>query len=90
MIVPGDFNSTLDMRPFRDLLRHGYKDAAEQAGAATAPTFPANTWLPPLIAIDHILTRRSIATSLHTVAVPGSDHLALVATIKIPRSTPNS
>jgi endonuclease/exonuclease/phosphatase (EEP) superfamily protein YafD len=84
VIVLGDFNSTLDMRPIRDMLRHDYEDAAEQAGVATTATFPANAWLPPLLAIDHILTRRSTPTSLYTVAVPGSDHRALVATIKLP------
>ena len=36
MIVAGDFNSTTDMRPFRALLRNGYRDAAEQSGAGFA------------------------------------------------------
>jgi endonuclease/exonuclease/phosphatase (EEP) superfamily protein YafD len=56
VIVAGDLNSTTDMRPFRGLLRNGYRDAAEQSGAGIEPTFPANWQLPPFIAIDHILT----------------------------------
>jgi endonuclease/exonuclease/phosphatase (EEP) superfamily protein YafD len=84
VIVAGDFNSTTDMRPFRALLRNGYDDAAEQSGAGFAPTFPGDSRLPPLIAIDHVLTRGCAATSLRTITVPGSDHRGLVTTVAIP------
>jgi endonuclease/exonuclease/phosphatase (EEP) superfamily protein YafD len=83
-LIVGDMNSTLDMRPFRDLLREGYRDAAEQAGAGFCPTFPDNMYIPPLFAIDHILTLRCVAVAAHTVSVPGSDHRALRATIVLP------
>src|SRR5829696_477172 len=33
VVVAGDFNATRDLREFRRLLRDGYRDAAEQAGA---------------------------------------------------------
>ena len=33
VIVAGDFNSTPDMRQFRDLLTDGYRDAVDQIGA---------------------------------------------------------
>ena len=59
VIVAGDFNSTPDMRQFRDLLTNGYRDAVEQTGAGFAPTFPSRTWHPPLITIDHVLTRQA-------------------------------
>ncbi len=88
VIVAGDFNSTTDMRPFRALLRNGYQDAAEQSGAGIEPTFPGDWRLPPLITIDHILTRSCAATSLRTIKVPGSDHRGLAATVVIPRSSP--
>jgi endonuclease/exonuclease/phosphatase (EEP) superfamily protein YafD len=87
VIVAGDVNSTFDMRPFRALLRNGYRDAAEQSGAGFKPTFPGNSRLPPLIVIDHVLTRNCTATSLRTLKVPGSDHRGLVVTIAIPRSS---
>jgi len=87
VIVAGDVNSTTDMRPFRGLLRNGYRDAAQQSGAGFRPTFPANSLLPPLIAIDHVLTRNCTATSLRTLKVPGSDHRGLVVTIAIPPSS---
>jgi hypothetical protein len=86
VIVASDLNSTMDMRPSRRLLRNGYRDAAEQSGAGIKPTFPAASRLPPLIAIDHVLTRSCTATSLRTIRIPGSDHRGLVATVTIPRS----
>ena len=87
VIVATDVNSTTDMRPFRGLLRNGYRDAAEQSGAGIKPTFPADSRLPPFVAIDHILTRNCTATSLRTLEIPGSDHRGLVATISIPGSS---
>ncbi|MGE2724341.1 endonuclease/exonuclease/phosphatase family protein [Mycolicibacterium pulveris] len=84
VIVAGDFNSTPDMRQFRDLLTDGYRDAVEQTGAGFAPTFPSNKWFPPLLVIDHVLTRNAAASSIRTVNIPGSDHRALLATIKVP------
>jgi endonuclease/exonuclease/phosphatase (EEP) superfamily protein YafD len=86
VLVAADVNSTTDMRPFRALLHDGYRDAAEQSGAGIQPTFPADTQLPPLLAIDHILTRDCTATSLHTLTIPGSDHRGLVVTVTVPPS----
>ena len=86
VLVAGDFNATVDIRDFRALLRDGYRDAAGQAGAGPAPTFPADRRLPPLLGIDHVLTRDATATALHTVGIPGSDHRGLIATVRIPTS----
>ncbi len=90
VIVAADVNSTTDMRPFRALLHDGYRDAAEQSGAGIQPTFPADTRLPPSVAIDHILTRNCAATSLHTLTIPGSDHRGLVVTVTVPPSSAES
>ena len=84
VIVGGDYNSTPDMRQFRDLLTNGYRDAVEQSGSGFAPTFPSNRRIPPLITIDHVLTRNAAAESVRTIKVPGSDHRALLATIRVP------
>jgi endonuclease/exonuclease/phosphatase (EEP) superfamily protein YafD len=84
VIVAGDFNGTPDMRQFRDLLTNGYRDAVEQTGAGFAPTFPSRTWHPPLITIDHVLTRQAAATSIRTVYIRGSDHRSLLATVGVP------
>ncbi|MGV0720972.1 endonuclease/exonuclease/phosphatase family protein [Mycolicibacterium elephantis] len=85
VIVAGDFNSTPDMRQFRDLLNNGYRDAVKQTGAGFAPTFPSNKWFLPLLVIDHVLSRNAVASSIRTVDVPGSDHRALLASIKVPQ-----
>ena len=85
IIIGGDFNSTPDMRQFRDLLTNGYRDAVQQTGAGFAPTFPSNRrFVPPLITIDHVLTRSAAASSVTTVKIPGSDHRSLLATVQVP------
>jgi endonuclease/exonuclease/phosphatase (EEP) superfamily protein YafD len=84
VIVGGDYNSTPDMRQFRDLLTNGYRDAVEQSGSGFAPTFPSNRKFPPLITIDHVITRNATAASVRTIEVPGSDHRALLVTVRVP------
>ena len=83
VIVAGDFNSTLDMRPFREALLD-YSNAAKQVGAGFKPTYPGRKWIPPLFAIDHVLTLRCTASDVYTAAIAGSDHRALVAAVHIP------
>ena len=84
VIVGGDYNSTPDMRQFRDLLTDGYRDAVEQTGSGFAPTFPTDTRFPPVITIDHVLTRNAVASSVMTIEMPGSDHRSLLATVRVP------
>ena len=84
VIVAGDLNATVDMQPYRRLLRDGFNDAAEQSGAGFLRTFPADESIPPLIGIDHILTYKSSASDMHAVRIPGSDHLGLNATVHVP------
>jgi endonuclease/exonuclease/phosphatase (EEP) superfamily protein YafD len=86
-VVAGDFNSTPDMREFRHLLRDGFRDASLQAGAGFNRTYPADRRLPPIIAIDHVLTYQCTATSAETTALPGSDHRGLITRLEIPRSS---
>ncbi|MBJ7336709.1 endonuclease/exonuclease/phosphatase family protein [Mycolicibacterium sp.] len=84
VLVAGDFNSTIDMEPFRKLLTNGYDDSAKQAGVGRELTYPANERIPSFMGIDHILTRNAIGTSTRTVTVKGSDHRALLATVMVP------
>lgn len=84
VLVAGDFNSTPDIPQFRQLLRSSYRNAASQAGAGWSPTYPSRRWIPPLIAIDHVLTRNAAASSFRTVAIPGTDHRGLLATVVSP------
>jgi endonuclease/exonuclease/phosphatase (EEP) superfamily protein YafD len=83
VMVAGDFNSTLDMRPFRNGLA-GYADAVRQAGAGYPATFPnLRRGTVPLFVIDHVLTLRCTATGAHTAGIAGSDHRALVTEIQL-------
>jgi endonuclease/exonuclease/phosphatase (EEP) superfamily protein YafD len=84
VIIGGDYNSTPDMRQFRDLLTSGFRDAVEQSGSGFAPTFPSNRRFPPLITIDHVITRNAAASSVRAIEVPGSDHRALLVTVRVP------
>ncbi|WP_319435811.1 endonuclease/exonuclease/phosphatase family protein [Mycobacterium sp. RTGN5] len=84
VIIGGDYNSTPDMRQLRDLLTNGFRDAVEQSGSGFGPTFPSNRWFPPVITIDHVLTRNATASSVRTIEIPGSDHRALLTTILLP------
>lgn len=84
VIVGGDFNSTPDVEQFRALLTGGYRDAVEQSGSGFAPTFPADAWYPPLISIDHVLTRRAVASSVRTLTVAGTDHRLVAVRVVVP------
>jgi endonuclease/exonuclease/phosphatase (EEP) superfamily protein YafD len=86
-VVAGDFNATRDHRQFRDILDAGWEDAATQAGVGWQPTYPAKNrrGIPLLVAIDHVLVRGGIvATHVDRVAISGSDHAGLVATLMVP------
>ena len=86
VIIGGDFNSTIDMRPFRRAFGNGgFRAAAEQAGAGRVLTYPSNRRFPPLIGIDHVLTRNATATSLTNADIARTDHRALLAEIDVPR-----
>ena len=83
VILAGDLNATPDVLEFRRLLRDGYHDAAEQAGAGLTRTHPADIVIPPVFAVDHILVRGGTATSVNTLPLAGSDHRALAARITL-------
>jgi endonuclease/exonuclease/phosphatase (EEP) superfamily protein YafD len=85
VLIGGDFNSTVDMREFRRLLTNGYRDAVWQAGTGNEYTYPANRGFPPVIGIDHVLTRNATAVATSSVEVAGTDHRALLTTIMVPK-----
>ena len=80
-IVAGDFNSTVDHPAFADL---PCVDAATQAGAGSAGTWPS--WMPSALAapIDHVIVdpRAYRAVAAWTVRTGGSDHRALVVQLR--------
>jgi endonuclease/exonuclease/phosphatase (EEP) superfamily protein YafD len=84
VVVAGDFNATTDFQPFRRLYDAGFADAVEQAGDGLNRTYPADSMVPPIVGIDHILTYNSWATDTDEVPIDGTDHMGLIATIQIP------
>ena len=84
-LIMGDFNSTWDHARFRELLGTSFVDAGEQAGEGFHMTYPANSRIPSLIEIDHIVYSRGsglAVSDLETVEVTGTDHKALLATLE--------
>jgi endonuclease/exonuclease/phosphatase (EEP) superfamily protein YafD len=82
VVVAGDFNAVEDHLPMRRLREMGRRSATDLAGAGWLPTYPANSRIPPVIPIDHILVDgRLSATSVQRVTVRGTDHLGLLATL---------
>jgi len=86
-VLAGDFNATLDHAEFRDLLDRGYRDAAEVAGKGLEPTWPTmgHRFMPPAIAIDHVLADARLGIADYGVAdLPGSDHRSIHAELVLP------
>lgn len=85
-LMLGDFNATLDHRPFRHLLSTGLSDSAQLTNAGWQPTWPADGYaglpLPPGAAIDHVLVgARLTALTTSAVHIGDTDHKALVAVV---------
>ncbi|MFN2495181.1 MAG: endonuclease/exonuclease/phosphatase family protein [Pseudonocardiaceae bacterium] len=81
-LLVGDFNATLDHQPLRALLSTGYRDAADVLGRGLRATWPTDTALAPVAAIDHVFVEQTcLVRSFETLPVPGADHRAVVAEI---------
>lgn len=87
-LVVGDFNATADHEPMRTLADAGYRSVTDLVNEGWRPTWPANHRLfgaipvPPLVQIDHILCGPHMtALRSRTVAIDGTDHLAVVAVV---------
>lgn len=81
-VIIGDFNAVDDHLPLRRLRRHGFVSATDILGSGWTPTYPANTVVPPLLEIDHLLVnRRLTVTSLRTFRIDGTDHLGLIGRV---------
>lgn len=86
-ILAGDFNATLDHGPLRALLDTGYVDAADATGEGLIGTWgPYDGDFIPPVTIDHVLVDRRIAVrAVQVLALPGSDHRPVLATLTLPR-----
>lgn len=83
-ILAGDFNATLDHAELRRVLDSGYVDAAERTGEALVPTWPRRRTAPP-VTLDHVLVdERAAVLGFSAHDVPGSDHRAVLAELRLP------
>jgi endonuclease/exonuclease/phosphatase (EEP) superfamily protein YafD len=81
-VLCGDLNATPMWPAYRRLRRH-YQDGISEAEAHQGRR-PARTWAPlrkgpRLLRIDHVLVSGLRVTTVETVRLDGSDHLAVVA-----------
>jgi endonuclease/exonuclease/phosphatase (EEP) superfamily protein YafD len=85
VVMAGDFNATNDHDQLRRFFDHGYIDGAARAGGGYLATYPSDRKFPPLIAIDHVLTRDGpITTKIKSITIAGTDHRAVLATVEVP------
>ncbi|WIM95525.1 endonuclease/exonuclease/phosphatase family protein [Actinoplanes oblitus] len=88
-VLLGDFNATLDHGPLRELISHGYRDAADTVGKGLIGTWGPYDGDPiPPVTIDHVLVDEEIGVrdvSVHDVR--NSDHRAVVAELTLPAAS---
>ena len=90
-LVVGDLNATVDHEPMRRLADAGFRSATELANEGWQPTWPAygvfdvsGIDVPRVVQIDHVLVGpRLAALGTRTLAIPGTDHRALVAEVAL-------
>jgi len=86
-VLAGDFNASLDHTGLRRVLRLGYDDAALMAGRGLTWTWAPLRFRFPRLSIDHVLVDPRIGVSeVRVFPVPGSDHRAVVAELRLPES----
>ncbi len=85
-IYAGDFNASTQHSGFDELLDGSpLRDAHQSVGRGLARSWPSNRWYPPFVLLDHVLVSDEIAVDdVSEVELPGSDHLAVVAELRIP------
>jgi endonuclease/exonuclease/phosphatase (EEP) superfamily protein YafD len=81
-MVIGDLNSSYWHPDFRRLLDAGLVDAHTALGKGFSTSWPTGKSFPSFVQLDHALTNRGlVATEIHDVAIPGSDHRGFVVTV---------
>jgi endonuclease/exonuclease/phosphatase family metal-dependent hydrolase len=89
-ILAGDWNATGGHPHFRRVLaEHGLVDAQSVLRQRWAPTWPVYgigpIRVPRVLALDHVVVSRDVAVdSLARIRLPGTDHLALEANLRLP------
>jgi len=92
VVLAGDWNATGGHGRFRRQLgRHDLVDASAVLGHRWYPTWPVDkpvyrVSLPPVLTLDHVVVSATVeVVALERLALPGSDHRGLWATLRLPR-----
>ncbi|MEU4598383.1 endonuclease/exonuclease/phosphatase family protein [Nocardia sp. NPDC023988] len=84
-IVGADFNATQNHSAYRALLDGPFASAADQTGDGILLTYPADRRWGPLLGIDYVLVAGGVAEDVRTLTLPGTDHRAVLATLRMDR-----
>ncbi|MFC4372634.1 endonuclease/exonuclease/phosphatase family protein [Nocardia halotolerans] len=84
-VVGADFNATQSHSAYRSLLDGAFASAADQTGDGILLTYPADRRWGPLIGIDYVLVAGGVAERVRTLTLPGTDHRAVLATVRMDR-----
>lgn len=83
-LLVGDLNASWWHPAFRDLLDRGFTDAHQRLGQGWSRSWPADSWLPAFVRLDHALTTDGVtAVQVRDFDIPGSDHTGLVVTVAV-------
>lgn len=83
LVLAGDFNSSQAHPAFRRVAA-GMTDAQRATGAGWVRTWPQESRVPPFVALDHVLVRRIAVVDAGSTHIPGTDHAAVWARLRIP------
>ncbi|TWD74939.1 endonuclease/exonuclease/phosphatase (EEP) superfamily protein YafD [Kribbella amoyensis] len=87
-IVAGDFNATTDHADFRDALGSRCRSVAPAVGAGLRGTWPSSRPAVLRTQIDHVVVSDGVAPGkFRTYEIGGTDHLAVVATVVVPKES---
>ena len=87
VVIVGDFNATRWHPAFREVLGRGWRSAHEVLGRGWSRSWPAGRSWPALVRIDHALVSETVAVEdIVDVAIPGSDHIGFVVTVRVPEA----
>ena len=80
LVVAGDFNASAAHPAFRGLCA-GPGALAGCGSIFAPPTWAPREWIPPVLPLDHVLTRELAVLDRGAFRVSGSDHRAVWATV---------
>ena len=89
VIVAGDFDGTPDIRQFRDLGATAIAMPSNRLARVTRRPFTRTPYFRRSSLSDHMLTRNAAVSSTRTIDLSRRDHLGLLATVELPRGTPD-